>query len=362
MLFYRDKLYNFFEVFNQKNGSLLRSGVINNGELTATPPPMRAFPELVDVGIMGKCHAAKHGLCRSFGIDCYQNGHINDSRNMSLDGFKKILNQCKNRVYQLVFGGAGDPVKHENLLEILKLTRESGIVPNLTTTGYMLTDYEASLLGEYCGAVAVSYYSRLDSCFNETSAIPLNAIKKLRKSNCKVNVHYVLSKETIRDAIVRLKNNLFPEDINGVVFLMYKAVGEGIQGKVLSMLDDEYLTLLNTVQRKKFNFRIGFDTCQTPALRHFCSDLSQESIESCESARFSMYIHNDLMAYPCSFACHDAEFQLDLSRMSIVDAWNSPAFSNFRKKQEIACSGCHQTRCYKCVLESNQSDCPSRLI
>lgn len=358
MIFYKDSTFHFYEIFNPETGALLRSDVIENGQESSIPAPMRSFPELIDVGVMGHCHAAKYGLCKDFGVDCYQMGSSRIRSNLPLAKYKLLLEQCKGRVYQIVLGGSGDPVKHEHFAELIKLTRQAGIVPNLTTTGFQLTDYEASLISEYCGAVAVSYYSRLDESFRETSEIPLNAIRKLKKAGCKVNVHFVLSNETIKDALYRINNNLFPEGINGVIFLLYKPVGEGVPEKVLSASSPEYRELLALIQEDQNKFRIGFDTCQTPALRQICDRLNPKSIEPCEAARFSMYVDSDFMAYPCSFACHSKDFQVDLDNLSVLEAWNSVHFQNFRNTQDNACVGCTQTNCCKCVLGHVLDICP----
>ena len=57
MKVYKDKLFNFTEIFNEKNGMLIRTNILDaNGNETSEEPYMRSFPELIDIGIMGKCH------------------------------------------------------------------------------------------------------------------------------------------------------------------------------------------------------------------------------------------------------------------------------------------------------------------
>lgn len=163
MIYYRDEKYKFVEFFNNETGILIRSNVIENGNETENLPPMRSFPELIDIGIMGACEAGKAGLCRNAGVDCYQRGMLSRENNMSVADYRSIIDQCDRRVFQVALGGAGDPNKHEAFADILRVTRENRIVPNYTTSGYSLTDREVSLTKQYCGAVAVSFYSRLDS-------------------------------------------------------------------------------------------------------------------------------------------------------------------------------------------------------
>ena len=194
MIYYKDNRFSFVELFNEKTGTLVRSNVLVDGIETDNIPPMRSFPELIDIGIMGACVAGKTGLCRAAGIDCYQSGMRSSNKNMELCEYIRILDQCKGRVFQVALGGAGDPNKHEFFEDILRTTREHNIVPNYTTSGYSLSDQEIDLSKRYCGAVAVSYYSKLDSFGNEDNPATIAAIERFVEAGCITNVHYVLSK------------------------------------------------------------------------------------------------------------------------------------------------------------------------
>ena len=102
------------------------------------------------------------GLCMKAGIKCYQDGLHSDKPNMKLEDYKKIIDWSKERLFEIALGGCGDPDMHENFEEVLKYTRDNGIIPNFTTSGLGMTPEKAALCKKYCGAVAVSQYSRLD--------------------------------------------------------------------------------------------------------------------------------------------------------------------------------------------------------
>lgn len=62
-----DKTNRFIETFDPDTGFYARSGIIDkNGNDTGIDPFMRAFPNLIDVGIMGRCVCAEK--CN---VDCY---------------------------------------------------------------------------------------------------------------------------------------------------------------------------------------------------------------------------------------------------------------------------------------------------
>lgn len=125
---------------------------------------------------MGNCHISHLDICKKAGIDCYQKARDSKKVNMSLKDYSKIIGECKKKVFQVALGGAGDPNKHEDFESILKLTREAGIVPNLTTSGIYLTDQEIQCMKKYCGAVVVSFYSRLSNNRNESNLDTINRL------------------------------------------------------------------------------------------------------------------------------------------------------------------------------------------
>ena len=198
----KDAKYRFISVFDTETGEYIRTGIIDeDGNDTDVDPFMASYPHLIDVGIMGHCIHGKTGLCAKAGIGCYQNGLYVQQSNMSLEDFESIAKQSSGRCNQFALGGRGDPDQHEHFEEILKICRRYNLIPNFTTSGYGMTQEIASLCKKYCGAVAVSWYR------NEYT---YHAIKMLLDAGVKTNIHYVLGKNSIEEAIRRLNNNDFP--------------------------------------------------------------------------------------------------------------------------------------------------------
>ncbi len=332
MQFYEDKRFSFWELFNEKNGTLIRSNVIG----TRHDPLMRSFPELIDVGIMGHCEAGKRGICNAVGVDCYQQGGISCKKNMSLMSYKRIVDEANGKTFQIALGGAGDPNKHENFDKILQYTRENNIIPNMTTSGFEISEQEIGLIAKYCGAVAISYYSKLVSG-NETNEHTLSAIKRLR-SLLPTNIHYVISADSIDEAIYRLENEIWPQGINAIIFLLYKPVGLGMNKKIIRK-GDKLNRFIKAALLRNHGYRIGFDTCFTPILVGYRDIMEMQSIDFCEAARFSMYIDSEMNAYPCSFDNQMGKYKISLEGRSVQEAWDSPLFESFRDR-ENRCENC----------------------
>lgn len=331
-----DKQNKFIATFETSNGYYVRSGVINKGVDTGVDPFMASYPELIDVGIMGHCDHAPQ--CT---VGCYQGGIDNQKPNMELKDYQSIIDQSKGKVFQIALGGHGDPNKHENFEEILKYTRENNIVPNYTTSGLNLTDHEVELTKKYCGAVAVSWYRQEHT---------IAALQRFMTAGCTTNVHFVLSNKTIDEAIEILKGEhrcfqryyLNPErQVNAIIFLMHKPVGCGRQEDVLDVNDPRLKEFFSLVS-KEHPFKVGFDSCTVPGLVNF-ADINFDSVDTCEGARYSMYISSDMIAVPCSFDQRH-HYGVDLKVFPIQTTWDSNSFSEFRSHMKNSCKGCDQQR------------------
>ena len=347
----------FVSMFDPITGFYVRTGVLKdqNGKLidTGTDPFMTKFPELIDVGIMGSCIHGKKGLCKQAGIGCYQSGRTVHKSNMTLEDFKKIAKEAEGKTFQIALGGRGDPNKHEHFREICQCCRDHGIVPNYTTSGLDLTDEEIQITKEFCGAVAVSWYRHEHT---------LSAIQRFLDAGVKTNIHYVLNKESLKEAwmqllvamvanseyIPPLKETtlftVFPEGINAVIFLLHKPVGLGSQEDMITFEQDYLLeSFFKEVDKGETPFKVGFDSCTVPAILTYTKNVQPESIDTCEAARWSMYISSDMVALPCSFD-QEMKWGYDIKEDTIENAWNSTQFDYFRGNFIYACEGCSKRK------------------
>lgn len=310
---------NYVARFNGNTGRFIRTSDLYTGEEVFSA----SFPELIDIGIMETCVCSKQ--CK---VGCYQNAASRKGSNMSLDNYKRLMDECSGRVMQVALGGAGDPDTHENFKEILEYSAKSNIVPNFTTSGICMNDEKAELCKEYCGAVAVSEH------FADYTD---KAVEILLKHKVKTNIHYVLNIDTIDLAIDILKGKEYRSGINAIVFLLYKPVGLGSLDKILRVDNPKVKEFFSLIGNHKCKCKIGFDSCSCSGLVNFSDKIDYTFIDFCEGGRFSMYISSDMKAYPCSFA-NQSESGFDISSSSIEDAWKS--FDYFRNRLQGSCLDC----------------------
>lgn len=328
----KDKKYHFVTAFDTQTGMYIRSGVLDDeGKDTGVNPFMASFPHLIDVGIMGHCTHGKTGRCLKAGVECYQDGLNVERPNMTIDDFAWIVKQCRGKCNQFALGGRGDPDQHENIEEILRISRENDIVPNFTTSGFGMTNEIAQICRLYCGAVAVSWY-RNDYTYS--------AIKMLLKAGVRTNIHYVIGKNSIDEVIYRLKNDDFPIGINAVIFLLHKPVGLGREDNVLKIEDNRFGEFFEQIDRAH-PYKVGMDSCSVPGALHFCRTIMPESLDTCEGGRFSCYIDSDMNMLPCSFDQSNC-YGVSLKKITISKAWNSEKFYLFREHLRRACPQCEK--------------------
>lgn len=279
-------------LFNTETGEFARWGCTIDED-----PVMAPSPEILDIEISTVCHQG----CKF----CYKS-NTSVGTNMSLEQFKGIFAKFDDNLTQIAFG-IGDvrtrdgQLANPDLYEILRFTREAGVIPNITINGARMTDSDYTQLAELCGAVAVSHYSD-DVCFN--------AVQKLHEAGLKqVNIHQLLATETLDECIDlahKTKTDPRLKHLGAVVYLWLKPKGERNNMTPIKN-ESDYLRLVDVLLSN--NVKFGFDSCSANNFlsilrKHYPEKMKALSrfVEPCESSLFSFYINAEGIAYPCSFS------------------------------------------------------------
>jgi len=299
---------NYSVIFNKRTGFFARIEKKGYEE----PFWSKNGPELLDISITNYCEKN----CNF----CYRNSNINGNH-ISLDDYNLIINQAREiGVLQVALGG-GNPNQHPHFIEILESTFKSGIVPSYTTNGDSLTSDILLATKKYCGAMGLSAYKPYEKL--------KSIIDRINTFEIKLNIHFLLDKNTINDAINWLVNPPeFLNHINAIIFLNYKPINSSDEQLLKkSPRLKEFFRLVN----KKHKFKIGFDSCSVSGIVKEM-DVNPTYFESCEAAKFSAFISEDMKMFPCSFMA-DTELFADLRNNSIIDIWqNDITFKKFRDK------------------------------
>ena len=294
------------------------TGVTMRWGATVDENPLRApWPELADISISNHCSAG----CAY----CYRDSSANNSF-MPLEDYCRVLDALTSpqwgSVFQVALGG-GEPLEHPQLEEILRVTRDRGIIANFTTNAISLTADRARTIAPLVGAVAVSV--------SDLRAIRADKIRYLTDAGVRVNLHFILDAESITQAtdLLRGRSNPLPDGVNAIVFLTYKPRGRANADRCLKP-GAELDAFLCAVNEATCNAHVGFDACFVPLLMSRTNTVI-DYVDSCECAFFSVYVDEQMNVRPCSFATGDRD-KWNLHKNSMGEIWNFH-FEAYRDQQ-----------------------------
>lgn len=315
-------------VFNQETGFFVRKEEIGHEE----PSWSSDGPELIDLSITSYCERE----CKF----CYREANKTSFQYLDIDDVRKVVKQAVAcGTLQIALGG-GNPNQHSQFVEILRLIRERGIVPSYTTNGDGLSDDVLRATADYCGAVAVSVYAPYDEGYYK------RIIERICSFGIKVNLHAIIRDDTLEMWTDWLsKPPVFMKNVNALVFLNYKPIGKCGEELIPQNMKniENFFKVANACKYMK----VGFDSCSISGIVKWMN-VPDVLVESCEAARFSCFISEDMKMYPCSFMVSQGGFG-DLRKESLIDVWrNNEYFRMFREcGLPERCVGCKHTNVCK---------------
>lgn len=181
---------------------------------------------------------------------------------MDLLGGKKIIKTHKP--FQIAIGSTGEPTMHKDFPKFLEVVYKSGVVPNYTTNGVILSNLdtpEAQSIMEatrkYVGGVAVSW-GNPDNRENARKAIK----NLLKYGDCKVMIHHLISDKDSVDEFLRVADE-FPEIYYHVLLPLM------IHGRSKKGLEDgvfEYLGKVTKIKNIAFGANFAAELERHPGL------------------------------------------------------------------------------------------------
>ncbi|MBF0443260.1 MAG: radical SAM protein [Oligoflexales bacterium] len=308
--------------------------------------PVFSSPTLADFQITSACDQ----MCPH----CYASS-TQDGMHVGLSDIELVLNELSQAgVCQLAVGG-GEPLSHPDIHEILRLSREKGIISNLTTNSSLLSEDMIPMLRNYCGAVGLSMEG-VGRRFEERRRLGFERFRhcalRLIEAGIPLVIQVTLSRENFDELseIVRFCQSL--RGLYGVIFLAYKAVGRGKSfNSPLSVLlpSSVYISLRDAFVTLSRQTRVGYDCCLTPGIVGIDEEFEfgdQDLLEGCSALRGSIGISTGLDVIPCTFLPRQKLGNLREEGLSAI--WNGSLAQSFRKKMDKRrgenqiCSGCRQ--------------------
>lgn len=309
-----------------------------------SPVPTLGAPSLVDFQITDQCHLnCPH---------CYASS-TPEGEHATLADVELALGQIAEvGTFQIAFGG-GEPLLHPDLPRILERCHELGVVPNLTTSGFALSDANLELIAHYCGAVGISLEG-VDDAFDRYRSSGFRHFRRSLERLLARGVPTVLQVTLNADTFARLDSiTAFCREqagIYGVIFLAFKPVGRGAAfGDTLAGIPprEMHQRLQDAFYRLSEVTRVGFDCCLTPAVTGTGTGFDAHAaryLEGCSALRSSIGLLPGLDVVPCTFTARHAVGNLHDHHLREI--WTGLASGGFREGMagraaaNAACSSC----------------------
>jgi len=367
-IFFVDYLLEKGFIVEGKSDDSLRSVEEVRDKAPEVSAPLRSFtaPETIHIAVTSRCDQRCRGCF-------YSSGSGSD---MEFQLFERIVEEVsKAGVFQMALGG-GEPLLHTRLIDMVRLARRSGIVPNITTNGNLLTAEMASALKEAgLGQIQISLNGAdegTNSLTRPNFRSALKALEVCRKVGLRSGINFLLTRSNLSDleSVVSLGAEMGVATVN---ILRPKPPTEDeswLEGE--SLTSAEYLDVRRRLRKLKVAepTRVTIDASLTFLLTYHPPDLLfRRGIWGCTAGRRFVTVTEKGDVLPCSHVRWS-----DTGEGKVMRAWwGSKVLDRFRRLEENIrgpCRACeHLKICRGCPsvtmafgMEFGESDphCPKR--
>lgn len=212
--------------------------------------------------------------------NCYQGSTIN-GKHASIDHIRQIINElANNEVFEIAFGG-GEPTSHPDFVEILKMTRDSHIIPNFTTKDLKWVKRNMESILPYFGSFAYSVSHSKD-------VYELSVVRDFYGvQHHKIAAQYVMgssSRYALESIVEACSNYNVP-----LTLLGFKEQHRGATYKKQDY--SNWLDIIKDLREKKNLYcKIGIDTAMATQFVDLLKDNFPNWLYHSEEGNFSCYI------------------------------------------------------------------------
>jgi len=205
-----------FIVPGPPNGAVERVEAVRDAAPATTAPPRSlAAPETIHFSVTGRCDQACAGCFYSA-----RPGSDVEAADAPFSLFEKVVAEAgRARVFQMALGG-GEPLLHPRILDMVRLARQHGIVPNLTTNGNLLDGEMAVALEEAgVGQVQISLNGVTEEANRQTRPnfqATMAAIEACRQAGLRWGPNFLVTRSNLAELepVIELGRRLGAASVN----------------------------------------------------------------------------------------------------------------------------------------------------
>lgn len=279
---------------------------------------------------------------------CYVGAGEKLSNELTLKEMKSSIDLLAEMgVFHIAFGG-GEPFARDDFQKIVEYTKRKGIIPNVTTNGYYITERVA----KWCRIFGVIHVSMdgvgkkyRDIRGIDGFKIADKAVELLHRNGCRVGINCVIVRSNF-DHLPTLIKYAKSKGVKEVLFLRYKPSGRG--GKhykevKLTRQQNENVFPYLVDLAQKYEILVSIDCSFIPMVCHHeprKEELDFFGVQGCEGGNTLAGVTPDGKFNACSF-CHDYGGHI----FELKEKWDSsPHFKKFREWGSNAPEPCKSCR------------------
>jgi radical SAM protein with 4Fe4S-binding SPASM domain len=315
---------------------------------TTAPPRSLAAPETIHFSVTGRCDQACTGCFYSA-----RPGSEVSAQDAPWSLFERVVLEAEQaQVFQIALGG-GEPLLHPRLVDMVRLTREHSVVPNLTTNGNLLTREMACELKEAGLGQAQISLNGADEAINAQTrpnfAAAMQAIENCRAAGLRWGLNFLVTRSnlTALEAVIELGRRLDAASINILRPKPPTTVGDWLERE---SPDGDGYRAVQAVLRKVIGSRLQAETSNPKPQTRLTLDASlsflltdqppdrlyRSGVWGCCAARKFVTVTQDGAVLPCSHVRRSDVDEGDFMRAW----WQSEVFAWFREQEETMRGPC----------------------
>jgi len=310
--------------------------------------PLWREPERDHLSAPTELHLSITNACPLRCRHCFVSAGPRAPDEMSDDAIHAVLEAAARAgVFHIAFGG-GEPFAHPRLLDFARRTLELGMVPNVTTSGALMTPEVARACGLF-GRIHVSVdgVGGMYQAVRGVDGFPGadRALRMLLRAGAHVGINCVVSRRNIDHvpAVLRYARSVGVRD---VLLLRWKPAGRALGAhEAMCPTPAQHLRLVKRVKWEILRgTRVRFDCSFVPILIAAGAQprlLERLAVNGCEGGLTLAAVWPNGGLSACSFApagCHPAS--------AMESSWETaPHFERFRAWPKRAAEPCRSCRC-----------------
>ena len=138
-----------------------------------------------------KCYLEITNICNMSCSFCH--GTKRPPKSLTMEDFSYILDKLKGNIKYLYFHLLGEPLLHKDLGEFIKLTKESGILPIITTNGTLISERFNDLITNNPYKINISLHSLEANNINDYESYfdtLISFIKEISEKGTLINLRF----------------------------------------------------------------------------------------------------------------------------------------------------------------------------